>query len=67
MTFRRVTALFIEFSFMPNFSGWLAYTDRIILPTLISIFLLWGLWVMFKNFESFEIIEKKVIKGIPKK
>lgn len=66
MTFRRITALLIEFSLLAKFGGWLDFTDRILLPTLISIFLLVGLIVMYKNFEDFEVVEKKV-KQIVKK
>jgi hypothetical protein len=66
MTFRRVTALLIEFSLIGNLGGWLSYTDRIILPTVISVFLFIGLYFMFKNFENFEVVENK-IKNIVKK
>lgn len=62
MTFRRITALLIELKILPNLEGWLAHVDRIILPTLISIFLLIGLYGMFKNFENFDVVEKKVKK-----
>lgn len=67
MTFRRITALLIEMNFLASFSGWLAHIDRIVLPTLISIFLLIGLFVMLKNFENFEVVEKKVKKAVKKK
>lgn len=66
MTFRRITALLIEMSLLQNFSGWLAYTDRIILPTLISIFLLVGLYVMFRNFDDFDVVENKVKRAVVK-
>lgn len=62
MTFRRITALLIELSLLSNLSGWLAQTDRVILPTLISIFLLVGLYFMYKNFENFEVVEKEIKK-----
>lgn len=67
MTLRRITALLIEFKLFSNFDGWLAYTDRIVLPSLISILLFIGLYVMFKDFENFEVVEKKVVKFIKKR
>lgn len=44
MTLRRVTASAIEFSLMPNLTGWIAILDRLVLPFLISLFLLLGLY-----------------------
>ncbi len=67
MTFRRITALLIEMNFLSSFNGWVAAMDRIILPTLISIFLFVGLFVMLKNFENFDVVEKKVKKAVKKK
>lgn len=67
MTFRRITALFIEINVLPNYSGWISYTDRIVLPTVISVFLLVGLFFMYKNFEDFDVVERKVGKIIGRK
>jgi hypothetical protein len=64
MTLRRITAILIEMEMLSNLSGWLAITDRIILPTIISISILIGLLVMLRNFENFEVVEKKVKKII---
>jgi cell shape-determining protein MreD len=64
MTLRRVTALFIEMHVMSNLEGWIADIDRIILPTIISILLLYGLFCMLKNFESFEVVKEGVIKKL---
>lgn len=60
MTFRRVTAILIETKFLSVFSGIISDLDKIILPAVISVFLLVGLFVMFKNFRNFDLIEKKV-------
>jgi hypothetical protein len=66
MTFRRITASLIELKLLSSFSGWLVDLDRIILPTIISLSILIGLLFMLKNFESFDIIEKKVKNTIKK-
>lgn len=60
MTFRRITAFMIEINYLSAFRGSIADLDRIILPTLISVLLLYGLWAMYKNFENYEVVEKKV-------
>lgn len=64
MTLRRITALMIELKYISSFSGWIADLDRIILPFIISILLFWGFLAMLKNFENFEVVEKKVRKKI---
>ena len=47
-----------------------AFIDSLVLPFLISVFLLIGLYSMFRNFVSFDIVEKNVqdkIKNFKKK
>jgi hypothetical protein len=60
MTFRRITALLIELKWLVSFSGSISDIDRIILPFLISVLLLWGIYAMFRNFEEFDVVEKVV-------
>jgi hypothetical protein len=67
MALRRITASLVEFDIIPSFTGFISDIDRFILPTLISICLLMGLFYMFKNFENFEIIEKKIKNKISNK
>lgn len=67
MTLRRVTALLIEVNYLPTLTGIISYIDRVILPALISLLLLIGLYVMFRNFETFEIVEKTVKRIVGRK
>jgi hypothetical protein len=60
MTLRRVSALLIELKVLGTYGGLVADIDRIILPFIISVLLLWGIYAMFKNFEDFEVVEKTV-------
>jgi hypothetical protein len=67
MVLRRITASLIELKAIPSLSGWIAELDRMILPTIISICLLIGIIYMFKNFEYFDVVEKKIKAKIKKK
>lgn len=70
MTFRRITALLIGMEYIPEFSGWIANLDRLILPSIISILLFFGFWSMLKNFEQFNVIQSNVknkIKNLAEK
>ena len=64
MAFRRVTALLIELSGAPTSTDPVRFLDRVLLPFAISVLLLWGLWSMKKNFESFEVVEKRVSEKV---
>ncbi len=64
MAFRRVTALLIELSRAPASTDPVRFLDRVLLPFTISVLLLWGLWSMKKNFESFEVVEKRVSEKV---
>lgn len=64
MTFRRITALLIELRWLGSFSGAISDIDRIVLPFLISVLLLWGIYVMFKNFQDFDVVERIVDRKI---
>lgn len=66
MGFRRITALLTGFGYLPNLEGLLLWLDRILLPFLISVFLVWGIWTMLKQFESFDVIERKMTEKMKK-
>lgn len=51
MTVRRVTALLIQAGSLPALSGVVSYTDQIILPLAISLFLLAGIYGLVRTFE----------------
>lgn len=67
MGLRRITALLIEFKLFSQLSGWIATFDRVILPFIITVLFVLGLYEMKKEFESFEIISKKAKKILRKK
>jgi len=52
MTVRRVTALVIEVGAMPSLAGSVAFTDRVLLPLVISILLLIAMYNLVKTFEQ---------------
>ncbi|HEV8290037.1 MAG TPA: hypothetical protein VGQ00_03755 [Candidatus Norongarragalinales archaeon] len=52
MGIRRLTALLIETGSLPAFSGTLALFDRSILPFLISVFLVLGLYELDKKLKA---------------
>ncbi len=67
MTLRRVTALLIELGILTQLQGPIKFADSILLPFVISIFLFAGLINMKKQFETFDIIEKKIDNKLNKK
>ncbi len=64
MGFRRMTALLTKFSLMPSLGSSLLWLDQVFLPFIISIFLVWGIWSMQKQFESFRVIEDRMTKKV---
>ncbi|MBS3164338.1 hypothetical protein J4439_02815 [Candidatus Woesearchaeota archaeon] len=58
MTLRRLTALGLEMKLLTA-SGTFQFIDRFVLPSSISVFLLLGLLSMYRNFESFDVVERK--------
>jgi hypothetical protein len=64
MGFRRMTALLTQFNLIPDLEGSLLWLDKILLPFLISILLVWGIWSMKKQFESFRVIEDKMTEKV---
>jgi hypothetical protein len=60
MTLRRITALMTQLSWLDSFGGIISDVDKVILPFLISVLLLWGIYAMLKNFQDFEVVEKNV-------
>ena len=64
MMLRRVTVLLIELNLFPPLSGVIQFTDRFILPFLISCLLCLGLWSMKNNFENFSFIREEVSRKV---
>jgi hypothetical protein len=51
MTVRRITALLIQTGSLPALSGPVSYTDQIVLPLAISLFLLAGIYGLVRTIE----------------
>jgi len=64
MSFRRMTALLIGINLLPALDGSLSWIDRTLLPFLISVFLVIGVWALLKQFETFDIVDKKTEQKI---
>ncbi len=52
MTLRRITALLITAKVVPPLTGTVSFIDRLILPLIISIFLVWALYDLLKLFKK---------------
>jgi len=50
MAFRRTTALLITMGTIPELIGTIGMVDRLALPLVISICLIWGMYELFKIF-----------------
>ena len=59
MGFHLVLILFVVLGY-PELTGIGIILDRFLIPLMISAFLVSGLWSMYKKFESFEVVEKKI-------
>jgi hypothetical protein len=57
--FRRGIGFISDFELLPEWRFFLKTTESILL-VVISLLYIWGFWSMKKNFESFEVVEKKV-------
>jgi hypothetical protein len=58
LAFRSVTSLLLVFGLFEG-DGLLEALDLLVLPILIGGLLLVGVWSMKKNFDLFEVVEKK--------
>lgn len=52
MTLRRVTAQLITWGYLQQLTGSIGITDRLVLPLLISIFLVWGMYDLLNLFKK---------------
>jgi hypothetical protein len=55
MTLRRITALLITAEVLPKLTGTMNVVDRLVLPFLISVFLVWGMYDLLRLFEEHKV------------
>jgi len=61
--FRRGLGFVTEFGFLPEARSTLKFIEGILL-LVISVLYIWGFWSMKKNFEKFEVVEKRAKEKI---
>ncbi len=59
IVFRRSIGFAIDRGYATAIQPYLKASEGVLL-LIISLFNIWGLWAMKKNFENFEVVEKKV-------
>jgi hypothetical protein len=59
-------ALFAQLGWMPGLTYLVQVLNEVTLPLIISLFLLGGLWSMMKNFEKFDVIDRKMMVKMKK-
>lgn len=57
--FNGIGELYIQLDLFPQLSGTIQFITLALLPFTFSVLLVWGMLSMKKNFDHFEILEKK--------
>jgi len=66
MALRRALGFMSDFNILPDYKTYFKFTEYIIL-VIITTCLLYGFYAMLKNFEGFDIVERKVQSKLRRK